>query len=199
MSYPLCRHIKTTGLQCQSPALLGNRFCYYHVRLASRHSNYRPNRALDPFFEPGKHIRLNALEDRASIQMAISQTVNAIATGQIELKRAKAILYGLQLAAQSIKELEAHPELAPDPKSMVQSIVPSPDHLDLAPPNPDALPQTPETKTLEGQTEEDDEEEEEGDELSYTSKLSPPASVRDFLPEGFSVHQTVRHSKLDHS
>jgi len=197
MSYPLCRHIKTTGLQCQSPALLGNRFCYYHVRLASRHSNYRPNRALDPFFEPGQHIRLNALEDRASIQMAISQTVNAIATGQIELKRAKAILYGLQLAAQSIKELEAHPELAPDPKSMVQSIVPSPDHLDLAPPDPNALPQTPEGKTLEGKTEEDYEDDDE-DELPYTSKPSPPTSIRDYLADGFSVHQTVRHSKLEH-
>jgi len=66
--------------------------------------------------------------------MALSQTVNAIATGQIELKHAKAILYGLQLAAQNIKAFEAHPELAADPAAMVQSVVHSDDFLDLAPP-----------------------------------------------------------------
>jgi len=65
--------------------------------------------------------------------MAISQTVNAIATGQIELKHAKAILYGLNLALQSIRELEAHPELAPRTEQMIKTIVYSDDYHDLAP------------------------------------------------------------------
>jgi hypothetical protein len=149
MSYPICRLIKTTGLQCQSPALLGLRFCYFHARQTLRHANYRPNPAFDPFFEHGKHIRLNPVEDRDSLQMALSQTVNALATGQIELKHAKAILYGLQLSAQNIKELEAHPEWSP-PTRMVQTMVISADKLDLACPEPEAptiegtlLPESP--------------------------------------------------------
>jgi hypothetical protein len=144
MSYPICRHIKTTGLQCQAPALLAHRFCYFHNRQASRHGNYRPNAKLDPFFEPGRHIRLNPIEDRSSLQMALSQTINALATGQIELKHAKAILYGLQLAAQSMRDLEAHPELTPDPAAMVQTIVYSEDYLDL-------VPQVPNAQIVEGQ------------------------------------------------
>jgi len=31
--YQLCRHIKTNGQRCQSPALLGSAFCYFHSRV----------------------------------------------------------------------------------------------------------------------------------------------------------------------
>ena len=137
MPYELCRHIMTTGLQCQSPALLGHRFCFYHVRQAANHRNIRPSPKLDPFFEHGRHIRLSPLEDRQSVQMALSQTVAALAAGQIELKHAKAVLYGLQLAAQNIKELEAHPELVPNPEDLIKKIVTSSDHLDIVPSDTD--------------------------------------------------------------
>jgi hypothetical protein len=138
MPYAICRHIMTTGIQCQSPALLGHRFCFYHVRQAANHQNMRPNPKLDPFFEHGRHIRLSPLEDRQSVQMALSQTVSALAAGQIELKHARAVLYGLHLAAQNIKDLEAHPELLPNPVEMVQKVVASYDYLEIAPGEPTA-------------------------------------------------------------
>jgi hypothetical protein len=132
MSAPFCRHIKTTGHQCGSPALRGHRYCYYHTRSHDRHSNFRPNPRLDPFFEPGRHIRLVALEDRASLLMAISQTVNAVATGQIEIQSARTILYGLNLASLSLRDQEPCPETGP----VVHTAITTPDHLDLAPPEP---------------------------------------------------------------
>ena len=33
MQYDLCRHIKTNGVQCQSPALAESQWCYFHSRL----------------------------------------------------------------------------------------------------------------------------------------------------------------------
>ena len=147
MPVPLCRHIMASGLRCQSPALTMQRSCYFHRRQTSRHKNFSPNPRLDPFFEPGRHIRLLPVEDRSSLQMAISQTVNALATGQIEIKYGRAILFGLSLAAQQIRELEAHPQSAPDPARVVTDIVFSDDHLDLVPPSGGAL----EGPTLEGQ------------------------------------------------
>ncbi len=155
MPYPICRHIKTNGLQCQSPALIGHRLCYFHTRQATRHRNYRPNQDLDPFFEPGRHIRLNIIEDRDSLLTALSQTVNAMATGQIELKHGKAILYGLSLASQAIQQQEVqqkdNPELAPSPGTVVQHIVYSEDYLDLAPPDPDNTAKLEQLKTLDAQ------------------------------------------------
>jgi hypothetical protein len=68
--------------------------------------------------------------------MALSQTVGALATGQIELKAGIAVLYGLQLAIQNMKQLEARPELTPNPETVVQSVETSLDHLDLAPRSP---------------------------------------------------------------
>ena len=133
----LCRHIKTNGIQCQSPALLYQRFCYHHQRLNASHRNFRPNTHLDPFFEAGRHIRLVPIEDRHSALVALSQTVNAMAAGQIELKHAKGILYGLNLALQSIKQQEAHPELAPDPNAMVQNVIHSEDKIDIVPIDPE--------------------------------------------------------------
>ena len=37
MVFRVCRHIKTNGLQCQSPALREDKFCYFHTRLRRLH------------------------------------------------------------------------------------------------------------------------------------------------------------------
>ena len=92
-----------------------------------------PNPCLDPFFETGRHIHLHPIEDRTSLEMAISQVSNALATGQIGFRHGYAILYGLQLIANSISRREARPVLAPDPAKMVQTVVYSDDSLKLTP------------------------------------------------------------------
>src|SRR5258708_33429133 len=70
MSVALCRHIKTNGTRCQSPALTGELWCYFHHRLHQRHAGFRRNSSNVDYRLPGPHIELAPLEDRESIQLA---------------------------------------------------------------------------------------------------------------------------------
>jgi hypothetical protein len=130
MQYPLCRHIKTNGLQCQAPALTEGQWCYFHSRLHQRHAAYRYIEAARGYLIPGKDVQLSALEDRESVQVALSVVINALATGQLETRRATALLYGLQLASSNAANLNTKP-YAPD---IVRDIESTPEGLDLAEP-----------------------------------------------------------------
>ena len=130
MTYRLCRHIKTNGLQCHSPALDDGQWCYFHHRLHGRHEKYRTTEAIRGYLIPGQHIELAALEDRESVQVALSVVINALASGNLDIKRATALLYGLQLASNNVRGLRTEPFAA----NIVRTIEPSPEGLDLAQP-----------------------------------------------------------------
>jgi hypothetical protein len=127
---PLCRHIKTNGLQCRAVALAEASFCYFHHRLHARQTNYRPNDLTRPYFEVGRDIELGAIEDRESVQFALSVVINAIATNRIDTRRATALLYGLQLASYNAVNIN----IAPDTPDVVRTMESRPDGLDLAEP-----------------------------------------------------------------
>jgi hypothetical protein len=110
MLVDLCRHIKTSGTQCRGVALTGSPFCYFHHRLHSAHAPYRRNQVTRGSLLPGQHIELAPLEDRDSVLLALSQVVNALATGSLETKRATALFRGLQIAAAYAPELRKAPE-----------------------------------------------------------------------------------------
>jgi hypothetical protein len=154
MQYPLCRHIKTNGLQCHSPALTDGRWCYFHNRLHQQHSIYRQTEASRGYLIPGQHIELSTLEDRESVQVALSVVINALATGQLDIKRATALLYGLQLASNNARGLHTEP-YAPN---IVRTTEPSPEGLDLAQPGA-----TLDTDDLYHFNEDEDEENQEED------------------------------------
>ena len=121
----ICRHIKTNGQRCGSPALANHVFCYFHRTLAQRHP--KPARALgwgeniptiihplDPTREPhlaATHPALNLppLEDRESIQLAASMIVGALAGNGLDPKRAGILLYGLQVASANARQLNYTP------------------------------------------------------------------------------------------
>jgi hypothetical protein len=130
MQYELCRHIKTNGLQCKAAALTGGLWCYFHHRLHQRHTAFRSTPATRGYLIPGNHLELTALEDRESVQVALSVVINALATGQLDIKRATALLYGLQLASNNARGLHTEPYAA----NTVRAIQPSPEGLDLAEP-----------------------------------------------------------------
>ena len=130
MHVPKCRHIRTNGLQCGAPKLHDGVYCFFHNRLNRRHTSYRHTEITRGYLVPGHHIQLTALEDRESVQVALSVVINALATGLLETKRATALLYGLQLASMNA----ARPLTYTDPATVVRSVDQSPDGLDLAQP-----------------------------------------------------------------
>jgi hypothetical protein len=157
MQLPLCRHIKTNGLRCKSPALTEAAFCFFHARLNERHSGYRYTAATRGYLVPGQHIQLTTLEDRESIQVALSVVINALAIGALDTRRATTLLYGLQLASSNAARLN----LTPYPPDVVRTAETTPDGLDLA--EPGATLDLARL-ALQNQDDEDEDEEEEDDE-----------------------------------
>ena len=93
MQINLCRHIKTNGLQCHGAALTDSPFCYFHRRLHKTHAEYRYKIAGRPDqTSAGTIIELPALEDRESVQLALSRIINALACNAIDTKRATGLL-----------------------------------------------------------------------------------------------------------
>jgi hypothetical protein len=146
--FRVCRHIKTDGVQCQSPALRDDKFCYFHTELRRRQrplaagpdtSTMRPSydrdgnfKGMEPLGPPSGGIELGLLEDTASVQVAISTVVNALAGNRLELRRATALLYGLQLASSNCRSLkkDAHA----DPEKMPRQVVTDADDQPIAQP-----------------------------------------------------------------
>jgi hypothetical protein len=157
MPFPLCRHIKTNGIQCKSPALTSQVWCYFHARLHQRHTSFRFTDTTRGYLLPGQHVELTALEDRDSVQVALSVVVNALATGRLDPKRATALLYGLQLAGNNARHLSA-----PFSREVVLSHQSNPEGIDLAPAGA-----TMEMRYLD---EEDDDHEEEKDEADQQER-----------------------------
>jgi hypothetical protein len=157
MQYELCRHIKTNGTRCKAPSLTGGTWCYFHSRLHQRHTSYRHNAVTRGYLLPGQHIELTALEDRESVQVALSVVINALATGNLEPKRATVLLYGLQLASNNARGLHAEPFAS----EAVRTVEPSPEGLDLA--EPGATVETDDLYTFSEDEEEDDDEDEDDD------------------------------------
>jgi hypothetical protein len=143
MPFELCRHIRTGGIRCQSPAIKGGLWCFFHARFHACHRNIRPEK-------PKRDaITLPPLEDSDAIQTALSLVVAAIASGRLDEKRARAILQAITLASRNIKVQR----LVPSPEDAVQSFMPTLDGLPLAnramsdnsapPPYPPAQPPLP--------------------------------------------------------
>jgi hypothetical protein len=130
MQYTLCRHVKTNGCRCQAPSLTDSIWCYFHSRLHQRHEKFRPTAASRGYLIPGQHVELTALEDRESVQVALSVVINALATGNLDTRRATALLYGLQLASHNATSLNTKPY---GPR-IVRDVESSPEGLDLAQP-----------------------------------------------------------------
>jgi hypothetical protein len=128
-----CRHIRVNGERCGSPALANQTFCYYHVELERRHrrcSRYREaipavlhpmtlqdGTQRDPILaepsDPSLELHLPPLEDRHSIQVALSLVITALAERRIDPKHAAMLFYGLQVASSNAHQLNPTPQRAP--------------------------------------------------------------------------------------
>ena len=154
MPCDLCRHIKTNGKVCNSPALTNHAFCYFHRKLRTRHRQLATARTSSPPAEivhevvydrdgypvpqplptvapspAAAELDLPLLEDRESVQVAISLVVSAIARNRIDPRRAAAILYGLQLASNNT----SHTVTEPVAHSLASEVARSASGYDLLP------------------------------------------------------------------
>jgi hypothetical protein len=130
MQYALCRHIKTNGTQCEAPSLGQGAWCFFHARLHQRHNRFRPIEAATDSIIRAQPVHLNALEDRDSVQVALSVVINALASGQMEPRQATALLYGLQIASSNLARMNSNPS----PAKIVVAAEPTSDGQYLAEP-----------------------------------------------------------------
>ena len=91
--YQECRFIKSNGLKCQSPAMRGSQFCYFHGRTRVYVPRSRSS---------CKSLQLPPLQNQASIHAALDEIFQALASGDIDSKRAGNLLYALQMAQQTV-------------------------------------------------------------------------------------------------
>ena len=102
-SIPRCQHIKVNGIQCGSPALRNQKYCYFHNQWREARINLYSR----------QHVRgsltFPVLEDANSIQISLMQIMNLIAAGQIDSKTAGLLLYALQTASNNLSRISFEP------------------------------------------------------------------------------------------
>jgi len=113
--YQTCHHVMPNGLRCQSPAMRGCAFCYFHGRRV-------PVRKAAP---AATRIQMPAALDRKGITETLHQVLNALANNKISARRASILLYGLQMAIKDPEVAAA----APVPTAINEI---DPDQIDLA-------------------------------------------------------------------
>ena len=126
-----CRHVHPSGHRCGSPALRDEPFCYHH------HTTRRPApRGIDG-------VPIPPLEDRTTLQQALTAVLTRISEGTLEPRRASLLLYGLQIAQNN---LPPH-KLSPQPADTVDHVTLDEYSQPLAPEQ--EFLATPHEKTLE--------------------------------------------------
>jgi hypothetical protein len=128
MPQNICRHIRPSGRRCQTPAVRNRALCYFHQSLTEKHNGdipaflnaiaVAPPNDLDPgYLRREPHIAqyygirpagpadldLPPLEDRDSIQIAVSTLCNALAQNRLDHRRAATLFYGLQIAVANLR------------------------------------------------------------------------------------------------
>jgi len=92
---PTCSHIMVTGIRCQSPALRGEQFCYFHQRMLAGVA--LPRTRLH-------HVAL--LENEEAIQVSLMEVVNGLMSGAIDLRRGELILRALNTAVRNSRRVK---------------------------------------------------------------------------------------------
>jgi len=93
---PQCRHIMPSGRRCRALRLKKERYCYFHIKLHFRKQTHRDKWPAD--IEDLPH-----LEDRASVQVNLQYVVREMLMDRIAEKKAKLLLYALQLAMNNTR------------------------------------------------------------------------------------------------
>ena len=98
-----CTHIKVTGVRCESPALRGEQFCYFHQH-AHRGVRRPPRSRLHP---------MALIESQESIQASLMEVINGLLRNTLDAKRAELILRALHIAVKNARNIKFDSEVYP--------------------------------------------------------------------------------------
>ena len=106
-----CRHIKTDGKKCHSPAMRTSAYCYFHSRPRRRLLATRPSAANSAGKLPEQLIDTSRIRSQGDIHDALNQVIGALGSSRMTPRRAAVLLHGLQIAA---RQIELHGPLPPE-------------------------------------------------------------------------------------
>src|SRR5579872_1033100 len=105
-----CTHIKVTGVRCESPALRGEQFCYFHQH-AHRGVRRPPRSRLHP---------MALIESGESIQSSLIEVINGLLRNTLDAKRAELILRALHIAVKNARNVRFDTEVYPKVREVPQ-------------------------------------------------------------------------------
>lgn len=92
----VCDHVKDNGVVCNQPAISGERYCRFHVRVRTTTS---PE---DQMYE------LPILETEQSVQIALQHVTRGILSGNLSERKAKVVMSAIKAAAQLIRQANSN-------------------------------------------------------------------------------------------
>ena len=92
LPYKICEHIKDNGFRCGAPALIGDIYCRYHVKVRTTIS---PEDAM---------YELPILETEQSVQIALQHLMRGLLSGKLSEKKAKVMMTGINTAAKLLRQ-----------------------------------------------------------------------------------------------
>jgi hypothetical protein len=91
---PRCQYTKTDGKVCGSPAIKDESFCYFHGEARTKRKDE----------EASNLHEVPVLEDKLSLQLAITRLCAQLASGSIDEKRGRVLIAALRLAQKNLGE-----------------------------------------------------------------------------------------------
>lgn len=173
----LCRHIMQSGQVCHAYALKDESFCYFHARL---------HRAAKQPVSLTDSLDIPLLEDRCAVQLTITRVLRAFLKKTIDRQSTSTLLYGLQLALQSVDRNSWAIGF-----DTVENLSQNPDGDEIAL-GPDEGPEDDEDEE-----EEENEEGEEEEAPSDTASDSPHDGVDDSADENYSEDAEAEETETE--
>ena len=115
-----CTHIKVNGVRCESPALRGEQFCYFHQH-AHRGVRRPPRSRLHP---------MALIESQESIQASLMEVINGLLRNTLEVKRAELILRALHIAVKNARNVKFDSEVYPKVREVPEYAEPETENVE---------------------------------------------------------------------
>ena len=115
-----CTHIKVTGARCDSPALRGEQFCYFHQH--AHRGVRRPSRSrLHP---------IALIESEEAIQASLMEVINGLLRNTLDVKRAELILRALHIAVKNARNVKFDSKVYPKVREIPEYAEPATENLE---------------------------------------------------------------------